>query len=42
MFLSHYNPDFLKDKEHFFNANTFRNVKKHLLEIYFLDIGGDI
>ena len=42
MFLSHYNPDFSKDKEHLFNTNTLRNVEKHLLEIHFLDMGGDI
>jgi len=42
MFLGHHDPDFSKDKEYLFNANTLRNVEKHLLEIHFLDMGGDI
>jgi hypothetical protein len=42
MFLGYYDPNFLKDKEYLFNINTLWNIEKHLLEIYFLDIGGDI
>jgi hypothetical protein len=42
MILGYYNAKFSKGKEHIFNANTLRNVEKHLLEVHYLDMGGDI
>jgi hypothetical protein len=40
--VGHYDAAFSKNKEYLFNANTLKNAKRHLLEIHFLDAGGDI
>jgi hypothetical protein len=40
--VGHHDAAFSKNKEHLFNANTLKNAERHLLEIHFLDAGGDI
>ena len=40
--LGHHDQRFSRHKEHVFNSNSLKNAEKHLLQVHYLNEGGDI